>query len=118
MPTRVEITQRLIDNIQPDQRPGLDWALQHWWHNIRLSGGLRLSQTGLQVFESLKLESWQYPLLSITPRVLVVLDQKLTCPYFIKTVRQPRITLFGSKEATLFGLYGDANRFLVMLDRD
>jgi hypothetical protein len=48
----------------------------------------------------------------------MILDQKLTCPYYIKLGRQSQITLFGSREATLFGLYGDANRFLGMLDRD
>jgi len=118
MPSRLEITRKIVQDLAPDTRPSEQWAERHWWANIRSSGGLRLSLTGLQAFESLKLESWQYPLLSITPRVLMILDQKLTCPYYIKLGRQSQITLFGSREATLFGLYGDANRFLGMLDRD
>jgi hypothetical protein len=118
MPSRLEITRKIIQDLAPDQYPSEQWAEQHWWANIRSSGGLRLSSTGLAAFESLKLESWHYPLLSITPRMLIILDQKLTCPYYIKMNRRPEITLFGSKEATLFGLYGDAGKFLGMLNRD
>jgi len=118
MVSRLEITRQIVQHLAPDQRPSEQWAEKNWWFNIRRSGGLRLSLTGLAAFESLELESWQYPLLSITPRMLMILDQKLTCPYYIKMSRRPEITLFGSKEATLFGLYGDAGKFLGMLDRD
>lgn len=118
MPSRLEITRRIVQDLAPDQRPSVEWAEKNWWLNIRATGGLRLSLDGLEAFESLNLESWHYPLLSVTARVLMVLDQKLTCPYYIKLGRQPQIVLFGSREATLFGLYGDAKRFIGMLDRD
>ena len=118
MLSRRDITRRIVQDLAPDLRPSEQWAEKHWWLNIRSTGGLRLSQDGLEAFESLNLESWRYPLLSVTARVLMVLDQKLTCPYFIKLARQPQIILFGSQEATLFGLYGDAKKFIGMLDRD
>lgn len=118
MLSRHDITRRIVQDLNPDQRPSVKWAEKNWWLNIRSTGGLRLSLDGLEAFESLNLKSWKYPLLSVTARVLMVLDQKLTCPYFIKLSRQPQIILFGSREATLFGLYGDAKKFIGMLDRD
>lgn len=118
MVNRLDITKRIVQDLSDDQRPSVEWAEKHWWLNIRSAGGLRLSLDGLAAFESLDFESWSYPLLSVTPKVLMILDKKLTCPYFIKGGRQPQIILFGSREATLFGLYGDAKRFVGMLDRD
>lgn len=118
MPNKKEFTQAVIQHLPSDQQPSLDWALKHWWLNIREGGGLRLTLEGFTVFKSLGLESWGFEIPPATPRVLMILDQRLTCPYFIKLGKEPKLIMFGSKEATLFGLYGDVKKFIRMLDLD
>jgi hypothetical protein len=46
------------------------------------------------------------------PGRLLTLDRKLTCPYYISLGKKPKLLLFGSREATMYSLYGDIDKFI------
>lgn len=98
----------------------VDTALRTWWANIRESGGLRLTEAGYLVFDSLDIERWEFevaPRTFVVPSNLLILDKKLTCPYYIKLGRKSQLIMFGSREATTLALYGDIEKFINNLSR-
>jgi hypothetical protein len=112
-----QILEQLPGKITP--LPAFEQALKQWWYNIRESGGLRLSGQGYIVFNILELERWEHNLDStiINAGMLLTLDQKLTCPYYITPGKKPRLIMFGSKETMMLKLYGDIEQYLTMLSR-
>jgi len=110
---KLEFVQSLIQ-----QFPGLksDAAMNAWWQNPR--GGWRLNHEGFAAFEQCKLEHWDYEIPRVRPLqpiVLLILDQKITQPYYIKLGKKPQLCFFDSKEATMYALYGDIDRFIAGL---
>ena len=76
---------------------------------------MRLTEEGHKIMHALGVEAWRCDIdpKQLTPRMLVLLDQRLQDPYFLKTDRQkPWISFYGSKEALLLTLYGDLSKFL------
>jgi hypothetical protein len=115
MQTKLLVTQHIINLIPDDIRPPTDQAMRDWWMNRREPGGLRLSIQGYSVFTLLQIENleWTVPAALIYQgRHMLVLDRKLTCPYFIFLGKHPRLVLFGSKENMLLALYGDVEKYL------
>lgn len=55
----------------------------------------------------------------LTPRNLITLDRKMTCPYAIVRTKSPRakLIMFGSKEAVMATLYGDIEMWIQSLSR-
>jgi hypothetical protein len=115
MRDKLAITQALIAQLRPDDRPGINSALRDWWQNIRSESGLRLSASGYLVMKQLGVESYHFDIRpdQLTSRLLVQLDQRLHDPYFLKADRRkPWIEFYGSREALLANLYGDLSKFL------
>lgn len=111
-------TRELIKQLP--EAPDLDQAMRTWWANIRESGGLRLTEIGLDAFELLELERWSFDVKAHTftkPNVLLALDKRLTCPYYIQLGRYPKLIMFGSREAMTLALYGDIEKFIISLSR-
>lgn len=97
----------------------LDMPDKSWWVNLRANGGLRLSEVGLDIFQNtLGLPSWSFDIDRILDAdILIKLDRRLTCPYFIKRQRQyATVILFGDQEAVVASLIGDIRRYLDSLD--
>ena len=102
-----------------------DVAMRSWWQDFRPDSGLRLSLEGDNVMRELKIESWSFELpvpfkgnprqVLPGPAELLLLNKKLTCPYFLQMSKTPTLVLYGSKEATMFALYGDMKKFLKYL---
>lgn len=73
-----EIDDEIIKKIKP-----------LWWFNCRSknNGGLRLTQTGLDFVNSqAQIKTYNVEIdksISITPQILIWLDQFIECPYFI-----------------------------------
>lgn len=91
-------------------------ALRKWWINSH--GGLRLTSIGNKVLCDLEYKSYQFNAIGISKlKTLLVLDRKMSCPYFISNMNQKsqHIDLFGCKEATIINLYGDFNAYLKSL---
>jgi hypothetical protein len=112
-----QFLEQLPGKVQP--LPTFDRALKQWWFNIRENGGMRLTEHGYIVFNVLELERWEHNLDSkiINADLLLTLDQKLTCPYYITPGKQPRLVMFGSQETMMLKLYGDIDQYLSMLSR-
>ncbi len=115
MPTKTEITQRIIDT---SDRPGflnLEIALKTWYQNIRPTGGMRLTTYGYKILRALEIESWAWALPKekgyIDKKLLLDLDRKLEYPYFINA-KTREIVFFSSREAMMASLYGDIKPWL------
>lgn len=114
------VTQQLLEKVAPEVRPTFEQAMKEWWVNIRDNGGMRLSEAGYIIFNLLEIERWEYDLHEhkpLRPSVYLTLDQKLTCPYHIAGIKNPKLILFGSREAMTLHLYGNLDQFLGMLLR-
>jgi len=92
-------------------------AMREWWQSP--NGGWRLNAIGFEAFEQYKLEHWDFEteLLIFGSRILLTLDRKLTGPYYIKVSKRPKLCFFASKEAVMYALYNDVNRFVASLQR-
>jgi len=47
----------------------------------------------------------------------LVLDRKITQPYFIHMGKTTGVSFFGSQEALMYAMYGDFKKFINYLDR-
>ena len=115
MLSKLDYTQQILKQLPAEERPTEEDALSMWWQDIRPDGGLRLSSEGCVIFDQLGITSYEFEIPPNTParaNTLLTLSNKLTCPYYIVISKKPRLVLFGSKEATLYSLYGDINRFI------
>ena len=114
MLNKLLLTAELVHHY-PDA-PTVDQAMNSWWQNRRLDGGLRLTDVGYFVFENnLELNSYTFELPErfFTPRNLLALDRRMTSPYYIVNNRKyNRLVMFGSREAMMATLHGDLQRFI------
>lgn len=120
MLSKLDYTQQILKQLPADKRLSEEAALALWWQDIRPDGGLRLSPEGCVVFNYLNISSYEFDVPPSTParaNTLLVLNKKLTCPYYFKLGKAPKIVFFGSKEATMYSLYGDIDKFVAGLTR-
>ena len=115
MPNKVDYSAQFarLLSIEPEE------IMSTWWANLREQGGLRLTPAGYGVLcNELELESYRFTVPTLTPKNLLVLDKKITCPYFLERRRaQIDIVLFGGDQAIMATLYGDVIQWLKSLDR-
>jgi len=110
-----QLTQTLIESLPPEQQPDLNDVMSVWWHNLRLSGGLRLTKTGYDAFcNLLELEHYRFNLTELDLRTIVSLDRHLQSPYYINIQKKipTDLILFGSQEAVMINLYGNLQQYL------
>lgn len=123
---RRTITERILAQINPDYtETDVQHALGSWWKNIRDSGGLGLTDLGLQSFRAADLESWQFTAnLSEFKNSLgswvfhLGLDRKMPCPYHVHMHnRSPEqtLTIFDSRVAAMIALHGSIVSYMMTL---
>jgi hypothetical protein len=121
MLNKLYYTQQLLKLLPDDHGLTDESAMRSWWQDFRPESGLRLSLEGNYIMEQLKIESWSFELpvpymnnrqILPGPAELLLLNKKLTCPYFLKITKTPTLVFYGSKEATMFAMYGDVKKFL------
>ena len=117
MRDKLELTQQLVDQLDPDLGITVKSATSTWWFNIRKNGGLRLTGPGFDIFKQhLNLAHYEFEVdpLQVTQQLILALDRKMQTPYYIHAVKGvPRkIVLFGSREALLINLYRDLKHFI------
>lgn len=114
MPDKLEFTRKLT--AQYDTWSAED-AMEHWWQNRH--AGWRLTHNGFQAFEQYGLEHWDFETevaIHAVPRILLVMDRKLTAPYYIKLGKRPKLCFFSSTEATMYAMYNNLEKFLRYLN--
>ena len=105
-----------MDQLPPDSGVTLEFAMNHWWVNIRSTGGLRLTESGYRVLQDLNISSYSVDVdpMKFDRWMILNLDRKMRAPYYIiakKKIPQ-RIIMFNSREAMMASLYGDLEKFL------
>ena len=118
MRNKQKLTEELVQQLDTERGITVDQAMRTWWHNLRKSGGMRLTALGLKVFkEQLHIQHYEYrvtdPVL-FGQKTILKLDRLLQDPYYIVTMKNypVGILFFGSKEAMMVNLYGDLQKFL------
>jgi hypothetical protein len=118
MPDKLNLTQQLLNQLPADDRPSFEWALKSWWQDLRDDGGLRLSISGYDVFKFLSIEQYEFDFTKVlSPSLLMTLNRKLDCPYYLKAGKTPKLIIFGSQQAIMYAMYGDLEKFLRYLER-
>ena len=85
-----------------------------WWKNTRNKGegGLRLTDTGMEIVEEIGLATYDVPYprdMPLTTQVIIFLDQFIDCPYYL-TNRS--ITVLNEKKAVELTLFsGDLRKY-------
>ena len=111
-----------VATAQPKSRPDLtDVDLKYCWYVNRNNQGLRLSDLGYNIATTgLVLPCWRYAVTQhfVRPRNLLLMDRHMTCAYYLRRHgQQSELVLFGSQEAMMLSLHGDAEQYLQSLDR-
>ena len=117
---RHSITDRVLDRLPADSRPDRTQALLRWWRDFRSGQGLRLTQAGNAAFELAGIESWSFDLTNrfvLSARNLLVMDRKVTCPYYLLLGKHPKIKLYGSEAAMMLALYQDPVQWVAFLQQ-
>jgi len=115
---KLQLTQKLVQQLPAEHAISVDQARAIWWYNIRTGGGMRLTAAGFKALsELLGLEFYAYKIpdeLAFTQQTVLDLDRQLQNPYYIVTKKNFPIDLifFSSKEAMLINLYGSLDKFL------
>ena len=117
MRDKQKLTETLVQQLDPELGITVDYALNHWWYNLRAGGGLRLTDIGYQSFTRLlNLEHYDYKLdpFDLDSRLIVAMDRRLQHPYYIvfKKKMPTQIIFFGNKEAMMANLYGNIKKFI------
>lgn len=85
-----------------------------WWMNTRNkeTGGMRLTDRGLDVITELDIETYEIPYpdeMPITTQVIVYLDKFIDCPYYLS---KKSIIVTGEKKAVELTLFsGDVRKY-------
>lgn len=109
------ITRAVLELCKGTHKPTLEEALQEWWKNPREDAGLRLSSEGFFIFNLAEIQHYKFQLppgIHAKARTLLTLDRKMTCPYYLTQGKAPEIYIYGGREASMFALYGDVEKFL------
>ena len=115
---RRQLTHNLVKQLDPDLGITERIATKTWWHNIRSTGGLRLTHAGYLIFDRvLDLAHYKFDVAdpkSLNSDTLLEMDRKIQSPYYIMTKQMipKQIVIFGSSEAVMINLYGDFKRWL------
>ena len=118
MPTKQDFTERVLELIKDDSDWDLESAMLLWWTDTRPEGGMRLTLPGHDCFQAAGLESWQFdidPKTPARPIQLLMLKQHMMMPYYLRIDKKPCVTFYSSREATMFALYGNIDRFVQAL---
>lgn len=113
------ITQTVLEQITLDFTPDdLNQALLTWWANKRLTGGLRLTESGHVAFLEAGLEFYDIAydnqnIQVLTSINLLKLDRYLPCPYHLVVQNRTKfIRIFDSRIAALIHLHGGLRAYI------
>lgn len=117
MRDKKKITQEILNQLPQLSDYTVDKIYPLLWYNLRASGGLRLTDTGRDIFtNSLKQKSYAFPIdpMEFDSKILIMLDKKIKMPYYINVKKKmpTEIIMFSESEAILVRLYGNLKTFI------
>jgi len=118
MATKEQFTRQGLDLLDNNSGYNFESAMLLWWQDNRDQGGLRLTPSGHDNFEQAGLENWKFdldPADPARPIQLLMLKQHLCMPYYLQLGKKPCLTFYSSKEAAMYALYGNIDRFVMAL---
>lgn len=119
MLSKLDYTQQILKHLPESLRLPEEDALKAYWQDPRPEGGFRLTIAGYQALKKLQIDHYIFDVEStsiiVSPSALLTLNRKLTSPYFLTVGKNPCIVFFGSREATMYSLYGDVRKFISSL---
>ena len=94
--------QQLTDIFRAES--GAEIEFKDIWQNTRETGGLRLTDRGVDLLDIIELEKFSVDLkdVRLTNQFYLDLDKYMDCPYYIQTGRWPKIYIYS--ERTYFWL--------------
>jgi hypothetical protein len=107
--------KKIIQDVAQQQDLTCAEVEEAWWYDQRSSDGLRLTAFAHRYLLEINVEFYSFDLdagLARKPKVLLDLDRRMTCAYYLQTKRPVQLSLFGSREAMMLTLYGDLEKFL------
>jgi hypothetical protein len=119
MPTKAALTRIVLDLLQDQTAYDFDSALTLWWQDSRDIGGMRLTPSGHEHFQQASFEYWKFDIATnkpVKPVHFLMLTMYLQMPYFLDLGKKRSISFYSSKEATLYALYGDIDKFVNALE--
>lgn len=111
------IVNTILQLLAEDQTESHEIAMKTWWTNIRLSGGLGLTEHGDAMFRLAEIEFHDFEI-KRNPEVgilftSIMLNREIECPHFSYFLRYKRyIRLYDSRIAMLIALTGDIYLYL------
>lgn len=92
--------------------------LSRWWFTGR-GEGFRLTEQGDTAFRLAQIEFYEHKMDDLLSKsgygyykILLELNKKLSCPYFVVSGKNPTIRLYDSKIAMMISLYGNLMDYL------
>ena len=97
------------------QELGIKFDIAEWWYDSRNGKGFRITDSAHDCLTHFGIESYIFDInadLIRKPQLLLGLDRKITCPYYLGVKKPCRLVLFGSQDAVMLALYNDIELFL------
>lgn len=119
MLTKQQLTEKIIQ--LSEKEISCEEAMRQWWADPRNNQRFRLSKEGYQILCELEFEHYKFEGFSgiwSSFKHISILNQYLTCPYYIEAKKKTEIVIFGSKQAVEIILHGDLEKFLSSLDNN
>lgn len=96
----------------------MDSVYQRLWRNLRQDGGMRLSEEGVALLQSvgrsgIVVETGNTGILRSSFQLLLDCDRRCPCPYYIGST----FLLYDEREAVVFALAGSLKQYLVISRR-
>lgn len=112
------ITKKILEIIKPDHaHKDLKWALSAWWKNIRIDGGLALTDAGMKAFQLADIDFAEFECKALyQSQIKLKLDRYLPCPYsevYKKGTLYLRV--YDERIAVLINLYGNIEKYIETL---
>jgi hypothetical protein len=111
------IVNTILQLLPEDQTESPETAMKTWWTNIRLTGGLGLTEHGDAMFRLAEIECHDFEI-QRNPDIGILftslmLNRELECPHFSYYTKYKRyIRIYDSRIAMLIALTGDIYLYL------
>lgn len=115
---KLAITEKVLSIARPDYSSiDLEQANSSWWRNIRVNGGLSLTDIGKQNFELAKISSYALSSKFLTELIqqkrwasnLLLIDRRMHCPYFYDA---KNFLIYDDRVAAMIILNGSLLKYL------